>query len=234
MVRINKWFSEMGICSKKQADLLISAGRVTVNNLPAKLGMTIAEADTVLLDHQPVGDRPTPVVILYHKPVGVICTHRKDITKSIENVLKLDQRVFAIGRLDKDSEGLLILTNQGELVNKIMRSENKQKKVYKVWVDKDVTQNFVANMANGVEILGSKTLPCEVEKLSDDCFQITLVQGLNRQIRRMCKALGYKVLRLQRIQIMQFNLDGLEEGQFRYLDSTELQALYKNLEKSIN
>lgn len=234
MIRINKWLSEMGVCSRKQADRLIAEQRVTVNQQVAKLGMLINSTDQVMVDDKLVIHKPHPVFILYHKPVGVICTHDLEVENNIEQVVDYPERVFAVGRLDKDSEGLMLLTNQGDVVNKIMRAENAHAKTYRVWVDKPITDRFLTSMAEGVEILNTITLPCRTQKIDEHCFEIELTQGLNRQIRRMCKALGYRVVRLQRIQIMQFELGSLAENDKRQLTDQEVMGLLKSLKNSIN
>jgi len=225
MTRINKWLSEMGICSRKQADRLIKQGKVWVNKQVATLGMTVSDKDVVHVGGKQIIEKPKPVFLLYHKPVGVVCTHDLAVENSLEKVIDYPERVFAVGRLDKQSEGLLLLTNQGDSVNKIMRAEHHHEKVYRVWVDSPITEEFIKKMASGVEILNTVTLPCKVIKMDENCFEITLTQGLNLQIRRMAKALGYRVTRLQRIKIMQFDLQGIALGLFRVLTPLEIQAL---------
>lgn len=224
--RINKWLSEMGVCSRRQADRLINQQQVQVNGQPATLGMLIAQNDEVKVGDELISQRPAPQYILYYKPVGVVCTHQLTVKDNLEQALNFPERVFAVGRLDKASEGLLLLTNQGEIVNKIMRAEHKQPKKYYVWVDKPVTAGFIEQMSQGVEILGQTTLACEVEYIGERQFAITLVQGLNRQIRRMCQTLGYKVERLQRIQIMHLTSDALPPGSYRQLTDIEIAQLY--------
>jgi len=225
MTRINKWLSEMGICSRKQADRLVMQGKVWVNNQVATLGMSVLETDVVHVNGKQVIEKPQPVFLLYHKPVGVVCTHDSTVENSLEQVIDYPERVFAVGRLDKQSEGLLLLTNQGDSVNKIMRSEHHHEKVYRVWVDSPITEAFIKKMASGVHILNTITLPCKVIKVAEFFFEITLTQGLNLQIRRMAKALGYRVTRLQRIKIMQFDLQGIEKGQIRTLNRSEMREL---------
>jgi len=215
----------MGICSRKQADLWVNQQRVNVNGEPAFLGQKIIPTDIVEVNGLVVTNRPKPVFLLYHKPVGVVCTHDLSVKNNIEQAINYPQRVFAIGRLDKESEGLMLLTNQGDAVNKIMRAENKQPKVYKVWVNKHLSKTFIHHMESGVAILDTVTLPCLVKKISEMCFEITLTQGLNLQIRRMCKALGYKVLRLQRTQIMHFALEQIPIGQTRLLTDKQTHDL---------
>lgn len=234
MIRINKWLSEMGVCSRKKADELITQQRITVNGYLAFLGQKIADNDLVYLDNQLILERPKPLFLLYHKPVGVVCTHDLSVANNIEQAINYPQRVFAVGRLDKASEGLMLLTNQGDSVNRIMRAENKHPKVYKVWVDKPLTELFQQEMESGVAILKTVTLPCKVKILSSNHFEITLTQGLNLQIRRMCQALGYRVVRLQRTHIMHFALEPLAEGEYILLEDFEIQKLIKTLERPNN
>ncbi|WP_081696324.1 pseudouridine synthase [Thiomicrorhabdus sp. Kp2] len=234
MIRINKWLSEMGVCSRKKADLWITEHRVKVNGKLANLGQKIFENDFVEVDGNAIKSKPSPIFLLYNKPVGVVCTHDLSVKNNIEHAINYPQRIFAVGRLDKDSEGLMLLTNQGDSVNKIMRAENKHQKVYKVWVDKPLTESFKNLMETGVAILDTVTLPCTVEILEEMCFQITLTQGLNLQIRRMCKALGYRVLRLQRIQIMDFYLADLSVGQLHQLSELQTQQLLVKLDGSVS
>lgn len=234
MIRINKWLSEMGVCSRKKADLWITEHRVKVNGKLANLGQKILEKDLVEVDGKAIKSKPSPIFLLYNKPEGVVCTHDLSVKNNIEHAINYPHRVFAIGRLDKDSEGLMLLTNQGDSVNKIMRAENKHQKVYKVWVDKPLTESFKNLMESGVAILDTVTLPCSVELLEEMCFQISLTQGLNLQIRRMCKALGYRVLRLQRIQIMDFYLADLSVGQLHQLSELQTQQLLVKLYGSVS
>lgn len=229
MIRINKWLSEMGICSRKQADSWIVQKRIKINGELANLGQKVSEGDEVTLDGKLIDTRPKPIFLLYHKPVGVVCTHDLTVKNNIEQAVQYPQRVFAVGRLDKESEGLMLLTNHGDSVNQIMRAENKQPKIYQVWVDKPLTEEFKKSMESGVAILNTVTLPCKVELLNQRCFKITLTQGLNLQIRRMCKALGYKVLRLQRVQIMDFTLADLPSGDHLLLDDLQTQRLLTKL-----
>ncbi|WEJ63251.1 pseudouridine synthase [Thiomicrorhabdus lithotrophica] len=238
MTRINKWLSEMGVCSRKQADNLIQIGEVLVNDKIATVGMLVNDIDKVSVSGTVITHKPKPIFMLYHKPVGVVCTHDLNIENNIEQAINFPQRVFAVGRLDKESEGLMLLTNQGDSVNKIMRSENHHQKVYRVWLDKMPTKEFANAMASGVEILDRVTLPCKVVLLDDGedkhSFEITLTQGLNLQIRRMCKALGYRVVRLQRIRIMQFDLSSIKPGEYRILEPIEIEKLQTALLESIS
>ncbi|WP_373019471.1 pseudouridine synthase [Thiomicrorhabdus sp.] len=232
LIRINKFLSEAGICSRKQADRLIEQGEVEVNGQPAYLGMKIRETDQVSVSGRGIESKPEPVYLLYHKPVGITCTHDLAVKGNLVDALDFPQRVFAVGRLDKASEGLMLLTNDGEIVNKILRVENAHQKRYQVTVDKAITPAFLQAMAAGVEILDTVTRPCQVSQRSEDCFEIVLTQGLNRQIRRMCKALGYRVTRLRRLRIMHLELDGLSEGEWRLLTPEERNQLTLQLRDS--
>jgi len=226
----------MGVCSRKQADGLIQNGKVLVNDKIATLGMLVNGLDKVSVSGTVITNKPEPIFMLYHKPVGVVCTHDLNVENNIEQAINFSQRVFAVGRLDKESEGLMLLTNQGDSVNKIMRAENHHRKVYRVWVDKAPTKEFANTMSSGVEILDQVTLPCNVCLLEDgkdkNHFEITLTQGLNLQIRRMCKALGYRVIRLQRIKIMEFDLANIKPGEYRLLTPMEIESLQAQLLES--
>ncbi len=230
--RINKYLSEMGVCSKRQADRWIEAGQIRVNNEPAFLGQLVSSADQVEVNGQRVAEKPQPVYLLYHKPVGVVCTNDQSVSGNLVEALNYPQRVFAIGRLDKASEGLLLLSNDGEIFNRILRAENAHEKEYLVTVDQPVNSEFIQQMSAGVEIMHTVTQPCYVEQRSKNEFKIILKQGLNRQIRRMCKALGYRVLRLQRTRIMNLQLAGLEVGSYRELTADERRELLALLEDS--
>ena len=223
----------MGVCSRKQADQMVKNGEVLVNDKMAYIGMKIRAEDEVRVKGQLVSKQPEPIFLLYNKPRGVVCTHDSDVANSLQNVLNLPDRVFAVGRLDKESEGLLLLTNRGEVVNRIMRAENKHEKHYHVEVDKPITQAFIQQMASGVDILNTRTLPCQVKKLGEQQFLIVLTQGLNRQIRRMCKALGYRVVALKRSQIMHCQLGDLPSGAYRQLTGHEVSDLYQQIEHSV-
>nr|WP_245566310.1 pseudouridine synthase [Thiomicrorhabdus chilensis] len=231
-IRINKLLSEAGICSRKQADRLVEQGAVQVNGETAFLGMKIHYSDSVRVHGRPVERKFEPVYLLYHKPGGITCTHDLSVAGNIVEAVDYPGRVFAVGRLDKASEGLMLLTNDGEIVNRILRAENAHQKEYVVTVDKPITAEFVQAMQNGVPILDTITRPCEVSRLSDKTFRIVLVQGLNRQIRRMCKALGYRVNRLQRQRIMHLLLDDLPLGRWRFLSQDEYSILQTQLAES--
>ncbi|MGF9910563.1 23S rRNA pseudouridine(2604) synthase RluF [Brevibacillus porteri] len=228
-MRINKFISETGICSRREADKLIEAKRVTINGQPAELGSTVASGDDVRIDGQPLGSKKKDVYIALNKPVGITCTTELHVKGNIIDFVNHPERIFPIGRLDKDSQGLILLTNDGDIVNKILRAENNHDKEYIVTVDKPITANFLHGMANGVRILGTTTKPCKVTKVSDRVFNIVLTQGLNRQIRRMCQAFGYQVRKLERVRIMNIPLGNLKLGQWRNLTAKELTDLNKNL-----
>ncbi len=228
-MRINKFISETGICSRREADKLIEAKRVTINGHLAELGSTVALGDDVRIDGQPLGAKKKDVYIALNKPVGITCTTELHVKGNIIDFVNHAERIFPIGRLDKDSQGLILLTNDGDIVNKILRAENNHDKEYIVTVDKPITANFLHGMANGVRILGTTTKPCKVTKVSDRVFNIVLTQGLNRQIRRMCQAFGYQVRKLERIRIMNITLGNLKLGQWRNLTAKELTDLNKSL-----
>ncbi|OUQ89743.1 23S rRNA pseudouridine synthase F [Brevibacillus brevis] len=228
-MRINKFISETGICSRREADKLIESKRVTINGQIAELGSTVASGDDVRIDGQPLGVKKKDVYIALNKPVGITCTTELHVKGNIIDFVNHPERIFPIGRLDKDSQGLILLTNDGDIVNKILRAENNHDKEYIVTVDKPITANFLHGMANGVRILGTTTKPCKVTKVSDRVFNIVLTQGLNRQIRRMCQAFGYQVRKLERVRIMNVALGNLKLGQWRNLTAKELTDLNKSL-----
>jgi len=229
-MRINKYISETGYCSRRETNRLIAAGRITINGKVCEKGADVEPEDIVLIDGKeiPYNDRE-PVYLALNKPIGIVCTAAEQVEGNIIQYVNYPSRIFAIGRLDKASEGLIFLTNDGDIVNKMMRSEHNHDKEYVVTVDKPVTDEFVRAMSQGVEILDVVTKPCEVHKHSENVFRIILTQGLNLQIRRMCKTLGYRVLNLERIRIMNVTLDGLERGQWRHLEKQELENLLSML-----
>ncbi|WP_347814348.1 23S rRNA pseudouridine(2604) synthase RluF [Alkalihalobacillus sp. LMS39] len=228
-MRINKYISEAGKASRRGADKLITEGRVTINGKRAQIGDQVQPGDDVLVNGSPVRVARNNVYLALNKPVGITSTTEKKVKGNIIDLVNHPLRIFNIGRLDKNSEGLILLTNDGDIVNEILRSENKHEKEYIVSVDKPITPEFVKNMSEGVKILGTKTLPCEVRPLSKFDFQIILTQGLNRQIRRMCEALGYEVYRLQRTRIMNIHLGNLPPGQWRDLSKKERTQLFREL-----
>lgn len=228
-MRINKFLAETGIVSRRGADKWIEEGRVTINGELATVGSKVEDGDAVCVDGKPVQKEEQLVYIALNKPVGITSTTERHIEGNVVDFVNHPLRIFHIGRLDKESEGLLLLTNDGDIVNEILRAENHHEKEYVVQVDKPLTDQFLKKMASGVEILDTKTLPCKVEKVSSHVFKIILEQGLNRQIRRMCSALGYSVRRLQRIRIMNIHLGNLKVGQWRDLTEKERTELFKLL-----
>lgn len=228
-MRINKYLSETGIISRRGADKWIAEGKVTINGEPATVGSQVENGDIVCVDGKEVKKEQKLVYIALNKPVGITSTTERHIKGNVVDFVNHPLRIFHIGRLDKESEGLLLLTNDGDIVNKILRAENHHEKEYIVQVDKPITEQFINKMGAGVDILDTTTLPCYVEKISDKVFIIILEQGLNRQIRRMCSALGYSVKRLQRIRIMNIKLGNLKVGQWRDLTDKEQAELFKLL-----
>jgi 23S rRNA pseudouridine2604 synthase len=228
-MRINKYMSETGICSRREADKWIEAKRVTINGVTAELGSTVEEGDEVHVDGRPIGAKKEHVYIALNKPVGITSTSENHIRGNIVDFVGHSERIFPIGRLDKDSEGLILLTNNGDIVNQILRAENNHDKEYFVTVNRPITQMFLQGMSSGVKILGTVTKPCTLHKEGERVFRIILTQGLNRQIRRMCEAFGYEVVRLQRVRIMNIHLDNLGRGKWRDLTASELQTLMATL-----
>ncbi|MDY6947059.1 MAG: 23S rRNA pseudouridine(2604) synthase RluF [Pseudomonadota bacterium] len=227
-MRLNKYISESGLCSRREADARIEAGRVTLNGVVATLGTQVNDGDVVCVDGKPVSGEQKHVYLALNKPVGVICTTDRDIPGNITDFVAYRERIFPIGRLDKESEGLILLTNNGDIVNEILRVENAHEKEYVVTVDRPVTEIFLNGMAGGVRILGTVTRPCKVTRVGPATFRIILTQGLNRQIRRMCSFFGYRVLRLQRVRIINLTLDGLKTGKWRELKDSEVRGLLPN------
>lgn len=229
-MRIQKYISETGYCSRRETDRLIQAGRITINGVPCTLKAVVGQGDVVLIDHQAIPARDHPIYLVLNKPDGVVCTAAPHVADNIIAYMNYPSRIFPIGRLDKQSEGLILLTNDGSIVNKMMRSEFGHEKEYVVTVDKPVTDEFVTDMSCGVPILGVVTKPCDVFQIGDHQFRIILTQGLNLQIRRMCKELGYRVMKLERVRIMNVTIEGLERGHWRELTSEELQQLQSQLD----
>lgn len=231
--RINKYLSEVGYCSRREADKLIEAGRVTINGKIPEMGTKVATNDIVHVDGKAVSNTKESFVYLaFNKPIGIVCTTDTRVEKdNIIDYINYPKRIFPIGRLDKDSEGLILLTDDGDIVNKILRANNNHEKEYIVTVDKSISQTFVERMSNGIPILDRVTKKCEVKKLSSQKFKIILTQGLNRQIRRMCEYLNYEVLTLKRVRIMNIKLD-IPIGEYRELTKEEFKELNKLLENS--
>ncbi len=229
-VRLNKYLSESGVCSRREADRLIEAGKVTVDGTTAVTGMKVLPSQTITVEGKPVKGKDRPVLLAVNKPRGIVCTTSdKDRAENIVEFMKYPVRIYPIGRLDKDSEGLLLMTNQGELVNRILRSRYGHEKEYLVTVDQPVTEDFIEKMSRGVEILDTCTKPCEVEKTGERSFRIVLTQGLNRQIRRMCETLGFHVKTLKRIRIMSIKLGNLKTGESREITGGEWEELNRIL-----
>ncbi len=234
--RLNKYISETGICSRREADKLIEQNRVTINGKVPELGTKVMEGDLVRVDNKVVGATPKNksdrIYIAYNKPVGITCTTERHVRGNIIDAIRHKERIFPIGRLDKPSEGLILLTSDGDIVNKILRAENAHDKEYEVTVNQPISERFLAKMAKGVPILGTVTKPCKVKAISKFKFNIILTQGLNRQIRRMCEFLGYEVTKLKRTRIMHIELTRLHPGHWRNLTEGEMNQLNSALKDS--
>ena len=224
-MRLNKFLSETGLCSRREADAWIESGRVQVNGTTAVLGTQVADGDEVRLDGQPVVRKPERVYLALNKPVGIECTTDRSVPGNIVDFVGHRERVFPIGRLDKDSEGLILLTNDGDIVNRVLRAEHEHEKEYIVSVDRPLTPGFLEGMAHGVPILDIVTNPCKVRQVGRNTFRIVLTQGLNRQIRRMCEHFDYTVRGLQRVRIMHVQLGNLPLGKWRNLTAAEVRPL---------
>ncbi|SFT27428.1 23S rRNA pseudouridine(2604) synthase RluF [Paenibacillus sp. BC26] len=225
-MRINKFISETGYCSRREADKLVESGRVSINGVTAELGSQAELGDDVRIDGKVIGEQKGHVYIALNKPVGITSTTESQVEGNIVEYIGHPERIFPIGRLDKDSEGLILLTNDGDIVNRILRAEGKHEKEYIVTVDRPVTPRFLKAMSEGVRILGAMTLPCKVEKEGDRVFRITLTEGKNRQIRRMCQTFDYNVRKLRRVRIMNIHLGQLASGKWRDLTNGELKELF--------
>ena len=226
-INLNKYISSTGICSRREAERFITEGRVTINGKPTQLGNRVHEGDVVKIDGKPLKAKPKTIYIALNKPVGIVCTTDSKERKNIVKFVGHPQRLFPIGRLDKPSEGLIFLTNDGDIVNKILRAGNNHEKEYIVSVDKTFDERFMKRMSNGIPILGTVTKKCKVERINNTTFKIVLVQGLNRQIRRMCEYLGYEVTKLKRTRIMNVTLGNLKVGEWRELTSKEMDEINK-------
>lgn len=224
-MRLNKYISETGICSRRHADSWIESGLVTVNGAVATLGTQVQAGDDVRVRGEPLGAKKKDTYIAFNKPVGITCTTELHVEGNIIDYIGHPERIFPIGRLDKDSDGLILLTNNGDIVNEILRAENNHEKEYLVTVDRPVSDEFLGGMSAGVAILDTVTKPCKVNRLGRNQFRIVLTQGLNRQIRRMCEVFNYKVRRLQRVRIVNVRLGDLKLGQWRNLSQEELHGL---------
>ena len=225
-VRLNKYLSEAGVCSRREADRLIESGKVTVDGVRAQTGMRVTPGQTVKVGRKVVSKQDEMIVLAVNKPRGIVCTEERRERNSIVRFLNYPVRVTYVGRLDKDSRGLLLMTNNGDIINKMMRAANYHEKEYKVTVDQEITPEFIRQMSSGVTILDTVTRPCRVEKIGKYTFSIILTQGLNRQIRRMCEALGYQVKDLVRVRVMNIRLGSLREGEYRKVTDEELEELY--------
>ena len=228
-VRLNKYLSEAGVCSRREADRLIESGKVTVDGVTAQMGMRVTAGQIVKVGKKTVSKQDEMIVLAVNKPKGSGCTEDQRERDSIVRFLNYPVRVTYAGRLDKDSRGLLLMTNNGDIINQMMRAANRHEKEYKVTVDKEITEQFIKKMSEGVPILDTVTRPCTVKKIGKYTFSIILTQGLNRQIRRMCAAFGYEVKDLVRIRIMNIRLGSLKEGAYRKLTDEELEELYEML-----
>ena len=228
-VRLNKYLSEAGVCSRREADRLIESGKVTVDGVTAQMGMRVTAGQIVKVGKKTVSKQDEMIVLAVNKPKGIVCTEDQRERDSIVRFLNYPVRVTYAGRLDKDSRGLLLMSNNGDIINQMMRAANRHEKEYKVTVDKEITEQFIKKMSEGVPILDTVTRPCTVKKIGKYTFSIILTQGLNRQIRRMCAAFGYEVKDLVRIRIMNIRLGSLKEGAYRKLTDEELEELYEML-----
>ncbi|MDK0795083.1 pseudouridine synthase [Clostridium perfringens] len=225
-MRINKLFSNFGICSRKETNKIIREGRVIVNGKPCIEGQWVELSDEILLDGKPLVPKKK-IYIALNKPVGVVCTAAEEVKNNIIDYLGIDDYVFPIGRLDKDSQGLIILTNDGDLANEVLAAENNHEKEYIVTLDQPFYDDFIEKMEQGVEILGQITKPCKVKRINENTYSIILTQGLNRQIRRMSKVFGFNVVKLERIRILNITIDDIEYGKWRYINRKEIEILKK-------
>ena len=231
-ISLNKYLSSTGLCSRREADKWIEEGRVKINGKLAKKGNRVTEFDEVQLDNKIVQSNKNLVYIALNKPPGITCTTDQRDPDNIIDFLNYPERIFPIGRLDKPSSGLILLTNDGDIVNQILRAENEHEKEYLVQVNRPISNTILKKMEKGVPILGTKTKPCKTLPLSKDRFRMTLTQGLNRQIRRMCEFFDFKVVSLKRVRIMNIKLDGLELGNWRYLSESEISTLQASLKSA--
>lgn len=230
--RLNKYIADSGYCSRREADRLIEEGRVKIDGRTGVLGDRVLEGMRVSVDGKTIGGAGKKVYIALNKPRGVVCTADPREPMNVVDYIGYPIRIFPVGRLDKDSEGLLLLTSDGEIVNRLLRAAGGHEKEYEVEVDKPLTRAFMEKMTAGVEILNTVTLPCKLRRTGDRSFNLILVQGLNRQIRRMCEALGYSVQKLRRIRINSLRIGGLQPGQWRELESSEVAALMASIQNS--
>ncbi|MGN0297569.1 MAG: pseudouridine synthase [Lachnospiraceae bacterium] len=234
-IRLNKFLSDRGVCSRREADRMIEAGRITVNQEPVQMGQKVTKKDFICIDGKPIsvggqGEGEEKVVLIFNKPTGVVCTSAESETNNIIHYINYSTRIYPVGRLDKDSEGLILLTNDGSIVNGILRSRYEHEKEYVVTINHPVTDEFLKKMASGVKILDTVTKPCKIWKTGTQTFHIVITQGLNRQIRRMSEACGCKVTKLKRIRIMDIRLGDLKSGEYRLMSESEKAKLYQQIE----
>ena len=228
-IRLNKYLSDAGVCSRREADRLVEAGRISVDGELAVMGQKVVDSQLISIDGKPIRKEEEKVLLAFNKPKGIVCTTSKKDRNNIVDYINYGKRIYPIGRLDKDSEGLILLTNQGELVDKILRGSNFHEKEYIVTVNKKITPEFLRAMGSGVPILDTVTRTCEIEQIGAKTFRIILTQGLNRQIRRMCEYFGYRVLELTRVRVMNIRLGRLQTGTYRRIVGKELEELQKLL-----
>lgn len=233
-MRINKYLSEAGFCSRREADRLVAAGKVMIDGRTAQLGDQVEDGQKIYVNHKLVVEETKEILLAFHKPKGIVCTAEKREKNNIVDYIQYPQRIYPVGRLDKDSEGLILMTNLGDIVNRMMRSGNAHEKEYIVKVNRDITPAFLNAMEGGVPILDTVTRPCKIEKIGKRTFRIILTQGLNRQIRRMCEYLGYEVVKLKRIRVMNIELGDLPVGVYRDVTDEEKKVLYKMIKNSSN
>lgn len=234
MVRLNKYLSEAGVCSRREADRLIEAGKVTVDGQTAVMGTKVDGSQIIRVDNKVIKHEEKMVLLAFNKPVGIVCTTQKKEKDNIVDFIQYPQRIYPVGRLDKDSQGLILMTNNGDIVNKMMRAHNQHEKEYIVEVDKPITEAFLKGMANGVPILDTVTRKCKITRTGKKTFCIIITQGLNRQIRRMCEYFGYQVTKLERIRIMNIKLGNLAQGTYRNVTTEELSQLERLIKNSSN
>lgn len=233
-IRINKYLSEAGVCSRREADRALEGGQIRIGDRVAVLGDRVMPGDRVYYKGRPVTKETEHILIAFHKPRGVVCTTSRKEGVNIIDYIGYPKRIYPVGRLDKDSTGLILLTNDGDIVNKMMRAGNRHEKEYVVTVDREITDDFIMQMSNGVKILDTVTRPCKVRRSGPREFHIILTQGLNRQIRRMCEALGYRVRTLKRLRIMNIRLGDLKEGTYRDVTGAEWKELCRLIQNSSN
>lgn len=233
-IRLNKYLSDAGVCSRREADRLTEQGKILVDGLPAQMGMKVDDENDILVNGRKVMRQDHPVLLAVYKPEGIVCTTAKEEKDNIVDFLRYPSRIYPVGRLDKASEGLILMTNQGDLVNKILRGGNAHEKEYIVRISRPVTGEFLQAMSQGVPILDTITKPCRTEKLDQYRFRIVLTQGLNRQIRRMCEFLGVRVVSLKRVRVMNIGLGQLKPGEYRQIRGEELTVFLEQLKDSLN